>query len=260
MSKWFVTPTAGSTGSRTTSFSDRRGGDAGGNRIAYFEKSRAFHPDLRHQPNLADCQRELETVFTRLRLAFEILSDARQRRSTTPGSRLPPISRSEPLAEPGARAEIAARSYARARELIAEKDFHPAVEMLREAIRSVPNNAEYRYCLAQVELQNANWVDKGLANLMEAARLEPKRQQYLREAARALLEHGRTAEAALFAHRAVQLDPSAQNQQLLDLVTSAEEKKSAPAPPSVAAVETPAGGPAEAAPDKRGLFQRLFRR
>jgi tetratricopeptide (TPR) repeat protein len=141
--------------------------------------------------------------------------------------------------------------------LIAEKDFHPAVEMLREAIRSVPDNAEYRYCLAQVELQNANWVDKGLANLMEAARLEPKRQQYLREAARALLEHGRTGEAALFAGRAVQLDPSAQNQHLLDLVTAAAQKKAAPAP--VAAGAPAAGEPLPAVPAKRGLLQRLFR-
>ncbi len=109
-------------------------------------------------------------------------------------------------------------------------------------------------------MQNANWVDKGLANLMEAARLEPKRQQYLREAARALLEHGRTAEAALFARRAVQLDPSAQNQHLLDLVTGAAEKKSAPAPPPVAAAAPAASEPVAEVSAKRGLLQRLFRR
>jgi tetratricopeptide (TPR) repeat protein len=229
-------------------------------RAAYFEKSRAFHPDLRHRPDLADCQRELETVFTRLRLAFETLSDARQRAEYDARVKAPADLALEPMAEPGARAEIAARSYARARELIAEKDFHPAVEMLREAIRSVPDNAEYRYCLAQVELQNANWVDKGLANLMEAARLEPKRQQYLREAARALLEHGRIAEAELFARRAVKLDPTAQNQQLLELVTSAAEKKSTPAPPPAAAEAPPAASrPVATAPAKSGLFRRLFR-
>jgi hypothetical protein len=226
-------------------------------RIAYFERSRAFHPDLRHRPDLSDCQRELETVFTRLRIAFETLSDARQREEYDARVKAPADLSLEPLAEPGARAEIAARSYARARELIAEKDFHPAVEMLREAIRSVPNNAEYRYALAQVELQNANWVDKGLANLMEAARLEPKRQQYLREAARALLEHGRIGEAALFAQRAVQVDPSTQNQHLLDLVTAAAEKESAPAP--VAAAEPAAAEPVAAVPTKRGLLERLFR-
>ena len=228
-------------------------------RIAYFEKSRAFHPDLRHRPDLAECQRELETVFTRLRLAFETLSDSRQRAEYDARVKAPADLPLEPLAEPGARAEIAARSYARARELIEEKDFHPAVEMLREAIRSVPDNAEYRHCLAQVELQNANWVDKGLANLMEAARLEPKRLQYLREAARALLEHGRTAEAELFARRAVQVDPSAQNQHLLDLVTGAAVKKPASAPQPAAAAAPAASEPVAEAPAKRGLFQRLFR-
>jgi curved DNA-binding protein CbpA len=230
-------------------------------RTAYFEKSRAFHPDLRHRPDLFDCQKELETVFTRLRNAFETLSDDRQRAEYDAKVKAPADLALEPLAEPGARAEIAARSYARARQLIAEKDFHPAVEMLREAIRSVPNNAEYRYCLAQVELQNVNWVDKGLANLMEAARLEPKRQQYLREAARALHEHGRNSEAALFAERAVKLDPSEQNQHLLELVTASAEKKTAPDPvgEALAAAAPAPGEPAAAVPAKRGLLQRLFR-
>ena len=37
-------------------------------RQAYFERSRLFHPDLRHRPDLADCEKELATVFARLML------------------------------------------------------------------------------------------------------------------------------------------------------------------------------------------------
>ena len=55
------------------------------------------------------------------------------------------------------------------------KDYHPAVEMLREAVRFVPDNAEFRYVLSQVELKNPNWIDQGLANLKEAARLDSRR-------------------------------------------------------------------------------------
>jgi len=226
-------------------------------RIAYFERSRAFHPDLRHRPDLADCQKELETVFARLRVAFETLSDARKRAEYDASINAPADLALEPSADPGARTEIAAKNYARARQLIEERDFHPAVEMLREAIRFVPDNAEYRYTLAQIELQNAHWIDKGLANLMEAARLAPNRQQYLREAARALLEHGRNNEAALFARRAVHLEPSLQNQTLLTLAMTGLKSAAAPAPPDP--VAGAAAEPVAAAPSEGSLLKRLFR-
>jgi curved DNA-binding protein CbpA len=231
-------------------------------RKAYFERSRAFHPDLRHRPELADCQKELEQVFARLRAAFEVFSNPRERADYDTSLNAPADLAIDAASDPKARVEMAARSFSRARQLIEAKDFHPAVQMLREAIRFVPDNAEYRFCLAQVELQNAKWVEKGLENLMEAARLEPKKLHYLREAARELFAHGRAEEALLFARRAVQVDPSAQNQQLLALVTgSAEPEKpapggaGAPAPPLA-----PLGLDSLPAPARKfGFLTRLFR-
>ena len=232
-------------------------------RKAYFERSRAFHPDLRHRPELADCQKELEKVFARLRVAFEVLSTSR-RAEYDAGLNAPADLAIDAPSDPKARVEMAARSYSRARQLIEAKDFHPAIQMLREAIRFVPDNAEYRFCLAQVELQNAKWVDKGLENLMEAARLEPKRLLYLREAARELFAHGRADEALLFARRAVQIDPSASNQQLLTVVTAA----ATPEKPAPAAGRAPVPGtapalresdPAPAPARKPGFLTRLFR-
>jgi curved DNA-binding protein CbpA len=231
-------------------------------RMAYFERSRAFHPDLRHRPELADCQKELEKVFARLRAAFEVLSDSRERANYDASVNAPAGLAFDAASDPNARVEMAARSFSRARQLIEAKDFHPAVQMLREAIRFVPDNAEYRFCLAQVELQNAKWVEKGLENLMEAARLEPKKLQYLREAARELLAHGRAEEALLFAKRAVQVDPSAANQQLLAQVTgTAEPEKSASGGAGAAAPPlAPPGPDSLPAPARRfGFLTRLFR-
>ena len=73
----------------------------------------------------------------------------------------------ETASDPKAREQLAAHSYKRAKQLIAEKDYHPAVEMLREAIRFVPDNAEYRFALAQVEMKNANWIDHGISKFIE---------------------------------------------------------------------------------------------
>jgi tetratricopeptide (TPR) repeat protein len=159
---------------------------------------------------------------------------------------------------------MAAKNYARARELIEQKDFHPAVEMLREAIHFVPDNAEYRFCLGQVELQNENWIERGLQNLMDAARLEPKRQ-YLVAAAQALHQYGRQEDALLFARRAAYLEPSPENQQLLNLVLGRSEKPAgtasrleSPAAPESRLDDQESRKAAEKA--RSGFLSRLFRR
>jgi curved DNA-binding protein CbpA len=188
---------------------------------AYFERSRLFHPDLRHREDLAHCEKELTTVFERLKAAHEALSDVASRAAYDVTLAAPPVAAStipEGISSPQARKHLASQNYRRAKSLIEQKDYHPAVEMLREAIRFVPDHAEYRFTLAQVELKNSMWVAKGLENLKEAARLEPRRAQYVREAAVALHEHGRHEEAEPFARRAMDLDPTPENRQLLDAV------------------------------------------
>ena len=231
-------------------------------RQAYFERSRLFHPDLRHRADLADCAKELSTVFGRLKTAHDTLSDPETRAEYDSSLAAPADLLIDSESDPQQRIALAARSYARARELIAEKDFHPAVEMLREAIHFVPENAEYRFCLGQIQLQNANWVDRGLENLMDAARLEPRRQEYLREAAQALHDHGRRDEALLFARRAVHLEPSSQNQELLNIVLGRAEKSFPPSPrPQFPhAPEGPSDDQELAEKPRSGLLARLFRR
>ena len=137
--------------------------------------------------------------------------------------------------------------------------------MLREAIRFVPDNAEYRLLLGQVELKNSLWISKGLENLKEVARLEPRKVHYIRAAARALMQHGRNDEAETFARRIVELDPSQENQELLDQILLGAAAAPAPEPEAVAiepgpaeeaGVEAAAGGSQQERP---GLFSRIFR-
>ncbi len=238
---------------------------------AYFERSRLFHPDLRHREDLAHCERELTTVFERLKIAHETLADADKRKvydATLSAPSVPMSAVSEGTTNPQARRQLASQNYRRAKALIDQKDYHPAVEMLREAIRFVPDNGEYRYALAQVELKNTMWVARGLENLKEAARLEPRRAQYVRDAAVALHERGRSAEAEPFARRALDLDPTPDNQRLLDDVLVATTGAGAAAP--VSATMPPTGAPPPDAlpadpaltprPDDRPtLFSRLFK-
>jgi tetratricopeptide (TPR) repeat protein len=231
---------------------------------AYFERSRLFHPDLRHREDLAHCEKELMTVFERLKTAHETLSEPARRAEYDASLAAPPVpaaSLGESTSNPQARKQLATQNYRRARALIEQKDYHPAVEMLREAIRFVPNNAEYRFTLAQVEMKNAMWIARGLENLKEAARLEPRRPQYVREAAVALHDHGRDEEAEPFARRALDLDPTPGNQLLLDAVLkslsgpSSEQPPAPPPPDAVAADPTLSPRP----DDRPTLFSRLFK-
>ncbi len=237
---------------------------------AYFERSRLFHPDLRHREDLAHCEKELTTVFERLKTAHEVLSDPARRSEYDASLAAAPVSVAqvpEGASNPQARRQLALQNYRRARALIEQKDYHPAVEMLREAIRFVPDNAEFRFALAQVELKNTMWVARGLENLKEAARLEPRRAQYVREAAVALHEHGRDEEAQPFARRALDLDPTPENQHLLDAVLLSQPGVAAVRPLEEPPPSRPtAGEPLPADPsmpprpdDRPTLFSRLFK-
>lgn len=234
---------------------------------AYFERSRLFHPDLRHREDLGKFEKELTAVFERMKKAYEALSDQEKRAlydqelDATPASVL---GAETPSADPEVRRKLAMQSFRRARQLIEEKDYHPAVEMLREAVRFIPDNSEIRYVLSQVEMKNPNWIDQGLANLKEAARLDSRRVALSVEAARALLDHRRPQEAEPFARRAVSLDPSPENESLLARVVEAAAAAPKASPVETAAHDTdPAVGaqsdsaPASAQPS--GLLSRLFR-
>ncbi|HEX9150168.1 MAG TPA: DUF4388 domain-containing protein [Thermoanaerobaculia bacterium] len=191
-------------------------------RRAYFDKSRLFHPDLRHRPDLAAFSKELTAVFERLKVAHDTLVDPEARAEYDRAVDEPPaaiFTEERQEADPEARRQLAARNFSRAMDLIDAKDFFPAVELLQEAVRFAPEKAEYRFRLGEVELKNAQWLDRGLENLKEATRLAPSRTDFLRTTARALLSHGRKREAEPFARRAADLEPGPESAALLKEIT-----------------------------------------
>ena len=165
-----------------------------------------------------------------------------------------------PSVDPEMRKKIAAQNFRRARQLIEEKDYHPAVEMLREAVRFVPDQAEYRYVLSSVEMKNPNWIDQGLANLKEAARLDARRVAFSVEAARALLDHRRPHEAEPFAPagrgaRSLAGERAA-SPKVLDAAAQVPGASGDERPPAELA-PTPIDAPSAVPP--AGLLSRLFR-
>jgi len=195
-------------------------------RRAYLDRSRLFHPDLRHRPDLAGLEKELTAVFGRLREAHDTLVDSVARADYDRGLEEAPAAAAEDAArDPEAGRQLAARNFARAMELIDAKDYFPAVELLREAIRFAPDKAEYRFRLGEVELKNAKWVDRGLESLKEAVRLAPSRGDFLRETARALALHGHKRDAETNARHANQVEPGPESSALLQEIARAVEEE-----------------------------------
>ena len=146
---------------------------------------------------------------------------------------------------------LAARNFARAAELIDLKDYFPASEMLREAVRFAPDRADYRFKLGEVELKNAKWFDRGLENLQEAIRMAPTRGDFLRETARLLAVNGRRQAAEMYARRAMEVEPGMESSLVLSEITGN---------PPEAVRPTKDGKETKERPTKTGLFARFRRK
>jgi len=187
-------------------------------RRAYFERSRLFHPDLAHRPDLVGLERELSAVFDRLKVAHDTLADpaARAEYDRTLDDAPAVVFSEDTAADPKAQRQLAENNFDRAVQLIEEKDFFSAVELLREAVRFAPDKAEYRFRLGEVELKNEKWIARGLDNMREATRLAPSRGDFLRATARALAAHGRQSDAEMYARRASEADPGPESTAVFD--------------------------------------------
>ena len=225
----------------------RRDASAEDVRRGYFERSRLFHPDLAHRADLAGLDKELAAVFERLKVAHDTLADeaARAEYDGTLDDAPAVVFAEEAAADPKARRHLAAKNFDRAEELIVERDYHSAVELLREAVRFAPDRPEYRFRLGEVELKNEKWIERGIENMREATRLAPSRADFLRATARALADHGRKGDAELYAKRAHDIEPSAESAALLAEVS----------PPPAKRTRETAGGTA-----LPGLLGRILRK
>jgi hypothetical protein len=204
-------------------------------RRAYLEKSRLFHPDLRHRPDLATLEKELTAVFERLKVAHDTLVDTEARaeydRHDADEAAGALFSEGGP-GDPELRRQLALKNFRHAMDFIAMKDYFPAIELLQEAIRFAPDVSEYRFRLGETELKNSKWIERGLENLKAATQMAPPRAEFLRGTARALLTYGRKREAEPYARQAHELEPCAESTALLTEITGRPTVEPAPPRPT----------------------------
>jgi len=118
--------------------------------------------------------------------------------------------------DPAGRDERARVASGEARASLEQGDFYRAIVHLQECVQLFPENSEYRFRLAGALSCNALWRRRSLVQYREALRLDPAREEILRELAQLLFIEEKYAAAYEIAERLVAHHPeNAGNRDLL---------------------------------------------
>jgi curved DNA-binding protein CbpA len=159
----------------------------------YERVARLVHLDNAKRLDLMGREGVLEVLFERITEAYLTLSDPDQRKRY---DREQPIWRTaeKPVVS---RVDEAQRLYERARALAATEQFHAAIELLREAVRTTPK-ADYLALLGLLQTKNPKWLryaEEHLRQAIEKGAKDPSLPSALAEVRRRL-ETGETAGAS----------------------------------------------------------------
>ncbi|HJX27091.1 MAG TPA: DnaJ domain-containing protein, partial [Thermoanaerobaculia bacterium] len=136
---------------------------------AYERTARMAHRGNAKRVGLEGREDVLQVLFERATEAYLTLvdRDRRKRYDREMGPRLWERPEALPVVT---RREEAARLFDRAKALAAAEELHPAVELLREAVRTTPK-AEYISLLGMLEAKNPRWLRSAEQNLQRALNL-----------------------------------------------------------------------------------------
>ena len=170
-------------------------------KAAYFALARQFHPDA--LGDLADLADEVQALFARLGMAFDVLGQAKSRAAyeallpppkrvfgeTTTHTPAPGLPRRPPPSVPGAPlppapvkgrspedlAWQAEESLKRAEELLGEGKFWEAIQLLEGQVGWLAGRARHRgrLVLAQAYLHNPKWLHRGEQTLRAVISEDP---------------------------------------------------------------------------------------
>ncbi|HZM48922.1 MAG TPA: DUF4388 domain-containing protein [Vicinamibacteria bacterium] len=214
---------------------------------AYFRLARRFHPDVHHDPALADLRDKIEAIFVRLGEAYEVLRNPRIRAkyesqlNPTPAAPAPAAPAPDPV-DRETEAKEAAVAIKRASRLLSSEMYWDAIQVLEPAVlRAVGKpRQEGRVLLARAYMKNVNWLKQGEELLQEVLKEDPKHAEACLLLAQIYRDQGLKARAAHMLRKAVELLPD-------NLEVRAELEKLTEQEP-------------EAGQGRSGLLKRIFTR
>jgi tetratricopeptide (TPR) repeat protein len=215
---------------------------------AYFRLARRFHPDVHHDPALADLRDKIEAIFVRLGEAYEVLRNPRLRARyeaqiapVAPPPGAPAPAPPPPPVDPAAEARAAATAIKRGARLLANEMYWDAIQVLEPALLHAQGKArqEGRVLLARAYMKNVNWLKQGEELLQQVVKEDPGHLEAYGLLAQVYRDQGLKARAAHMLRK------------VLEIVPDHEEVRA-----ELAALTGPE---TESAP-RGGLMKRLFKR
>jgi tetratricopeptide (TPR) repeat protein len=183
---------------------------------AYFRLARRFHPDVHHDPALADLRDKIEAIFVRLGEAYEVLRNPRIRAkyesqiNPTPATAAPAANAPAPPAvNREQEAKDAAVAIKRAGRLLSSEMYWDAIQVLEPAVlRAVGKpRQEGRVLLARAYMKNVNWLKQGEELLQEVMKEDPSHAEACLLLAQIYRDQGLKTRAAHMLRKAVELLP-----------------------------------------------------
>lgn len=143
---------------------------------AYLRLAREVHPDHADRLGLGGRQGVIEVLFERATEAYLVLCDPHRRseydRWAAVEARRPEEERREE-----ARA-LAGELVTRAAVLVDREDYHFALEVLRQAVRTDPESHAAWALLGRVQARNPKWLHMASDSFRRALDLDPARVEY----------------------------------------------------------------------------------
>jgi hypothetical protein len=174
------------------------------------ERARLFHPDHHLKAHLADARDALEALFDRLRSAERAFRSVEERKAYDRTLEVSADTISLPGTGPGLelQKEIARKNYSRAKVLYDEEDFHPAYEMVRQAVEFDPSQKEYWVLLSRIQRKNPKWVKHATETMRRAVKYIPENVDLWWELAEACGSERNEPERVKALKEVMRLDPA----------------------------------------------------
>jgi curved DNA-binding protein CbpA len=143
---------------------------------AAHERARIFHPDNAIRPALQEARDALEILFKRVRDAARAFRSDESRASYDGSLAMAgqSVAVGATGANPEMQREIARKNYVRARQLVEQEDYFPALEMIRQSIEFDSMRPEYWILLSRIQRKNPRWIRQGTDTLRRAVQKMPE--------------------------------------------------------------------------------------
>lgn len=192
---------------------------------AYFRLAKRFHPDVHHDPALADLRDKLEPVFIRLGEAYEVLRHAERRRSYE-ASRPRPMRPAEPAAapeppsapDPAADAKRATDSLRKAERHLADAQYWDAIQLFEAALPSLTGKPlqRARLGIARAQLKNPKWIKRAEESLLAIVTEDPTHLEAHYELAQLYKSQGLRNRALTHIRKVLETRPDHEDSQKLE--------------------------------------------